>query len=95
MAYTLFIIHTTYIVTATGKHHIWCIIHVMKSIIIVLMLLIFFIALPELVSMQIALKTSPGVGSYMAQLMDLSIWIMGLTTIVIPGILVYTSTRKN
>ena len=67
----------------------------MKSIIIVLMLLIFFIALPELVSMQIALKTSPGVGSYMAQLMDLSIWIMGLTTIVIPGILVYTSTRKN
>ncbi len=65
----------------------------MKSIIIVLMLLIFFIALPELVTLLIDQKTSPGVGAYMSQLMDMSIWILGITAVIIPGILVWSARR--
>ena len=73
----------------------WGIIKVMKSIIIVIVAILFLVSLPELVTLQIALKTATGIPAYMSGLMEVSEYLMGAAAILIPVVIVLSGKRNG
>ena len=67
----------------------------MKSIIIVIVAILFLVSLPELVTLQIALKTAIGIPAYMSGLMEVSEYLMGAAAILIPVVIVLSGKRNG
>ncbi len=65
----------------------------MKYLIISLITVLFVISLPELITLQVALQTEPGISPLLASTIDGMTYIMGIAAIVIPGMLLL-SWRK-
>ena len=65
----------------------------MKFIIISLITVLFIISLPELITLQVALQTAPGISSLLASTIDGLMYLMAVGAIVIPGMLLL-SWRK-
>jgi hypothetical protein len=65
----------------------------MKYLIISLVTVLFIISLPELITLQVALQTQPGISPLLGSTFDGLMYVMGIAAIVIPSMLLL-SWRK-
>ena len=67
----------------------------MKAVIIVIVAILFIVSLPELVTLQIALKSAAGVPAYMTGLMEVSEYLMGAAVVLIPVVVLLSGKRNG